>query len=93
LVTACGGPDAYSYVFEGQLGYLDHALGNARLTPQVAGVAECAITADEIPLFDYNDDGCDAGGPDTTLEDQQDLEREFSRSGGCQSQTKWIYYP
>jgi uncharacterized protein len=56
LVAAFGGPTAYGYVFDGQLGYLDHALSNASLTPQVTGVAEWHINADEIPLFDYNDD-------------------------------------
>jgi predicted extracellular nuclease len=56
MVAAFGGPDAYGYVFDGQLGYLDHALANASLTPQVTAVAEWHINADEIPLFDYNDD-------------------------------------
>lgn len=56
LVAAFGGPSAYGYVFDGQLGYLDHALANASLNPQVTGVAEWHINADEIPLFDYNDD-------------------------------------
>ncbi len=56
LVAAFGGLDAYGYVFDGQLGYLDHALANANLTPQVVDVAEWHINADEIPLFDYNDD-------------------------------------
>ena len=56
LVAAFGGPSAYGYVFDGQLGYLDHALANASLHPQVSGVAEWHINADEIPLFDYNDD-------------------------------------
>lgn len=56
LVAAFGGETAYGYVFDGQLGYLDHALSNASLTPQVTGVAEWHINADEIPLFDYNDD-------------------------------------
>jgi predicted extracellular nuclease len=56
LVNSFGGADAYGYVFDGQLGYLDHALANASLTPQVASVAEWHINADENPLFDYNDD-------------------------------------
>jgi hypothetical protein len=63
LVAAFGGSDAYSYVFDGQLGYLDHALANLPLTPQVTGVAEWHINADEVPLFDYNDevrDACEA---------------------------------
>jgi hypothetical protein len=56
MVAAFGGPNAYGYVFDGQLGYLDHALANSTLVPQVADVAEWHINADEIPLFDYNDD-------------------------------------
>jgi len=56
LVAEFGGPSAYGYVFDGQLGYLDHALANDNLAPQVSGVAEWHINADEIPLFDYNDD-------------------------------------
>jgi predicted extracellular nuclease len=56
MVAAFGAPNAYGYVFDGQLGYLDHALANSSLVPQVAEVAEWHINADEIPLFDYNDD-------------------------------------
>ncbi|MCB1845198.1 MAG: hypothetical protein KDI09_19685, partial [Halioglobus sp.] len=54
MVAAFGGADAYSYVFDGQLGYLDHALANSTLAPQVAGVTEWHINADEAPLYDYN---------------------------------------
>jgi predicted extracellular nuclease len=61
MVAAFGGSDAYSYVFDGQLGYLDHALANTSLASQVTGVAEWHINADEIPLFDYNDDVSDTG--------------------------------
>lgn len=56
LVRRFGGDDAYGYVFDGQLGYLDHALANDALAGQVAGVGEWHINADEIPLLDYNDD-------------------------------------
>ena len=56
LVAQFGGPSAYGYVFDGQLGYLDHALANADLLSEVTGVAEWHINADEIPLLDYNDD-------------------------------------
>ncbi len=55
------GDDAYSFVFDGQLGYLDHALTNAALAPQVAGLTQWHINADEIPLFDYNDEFADPG--------------------------------
>lgn len=47
---------AYSYVFDGQLGYLDYALGSASLTAQVTGVTEWHINADEPDLLDYNTD-------------------------------------
>jgi hypothetical protein len=50
------GPSAYSYVFDGQWGYLDHALGTASLTAQVAGIVEWHINADEPSALDYNTD-------------------------------------
>lgn len=46
----------YSYVFGGQSGYLDHALASAALSPQVAGVAEWHVNADEPEVIDYNID-------------------------------------
>lgn len=58
------GPTAYSYLFDGQLGHLDYALANASLDEQVAGVAVWHINADEVPLFDYNDEIRDVGEPD-----------------------------
>jgi predicted extracellular nuclease len=70
LVAAFGGASAYGYVFDGQLGYLDHALSNASLSPQVAGVAEWHINADEIPLFDYNDDARTTG--EAAFEEESD---------------------
>ena len=33
MVADFGAPNAYGYVFDGQLGYLDHALANASLLP------------------------------------------------------------
>jgi predicted extracellular nuclease len=39
----------YSYVFDGEAGYLDHALASASLRPQVAGVTEWHNNADEPP--------------------------------------------
>ncbi|HUM68627.1 MAG TPA: ExeM/NucH family extracellular endonuclease, partial [Chloroflexota bacterium] len=72
LVASFGGANAYGYVFDGQLGYLDHALSNASLTPQVADVAEWHINADEIPLFDYNDDVRDPGERDA-FEEESDV--------------------
>jgi hypothetical protein len=49
------GDDAYTFVFDGQLGYLDHAMANASLSRQVSGVTAWHINADEVPLLDYND--------------------------------------
>jgi hypothetical protein len=55
------GPAAYSYVFDGQLGYLDHALASGSLLPQVTGVTAWHANSDEIPVFDFNDDIRDPG--------------------------------
>jgi len=54
LIEAFSGSDAYSYVFDGQWGYLDHAIGSASLTSQVTGVTEWHINADEPSILDYN---------------------------------------
>jgi uncharacterized protein len=62
LVEKFGGNEAYSYVFDGQLGYLDHALANDSMESQVTGVAEWHINADEVPVFDYNDTIDDGAG-------------------------------
>jgi predicted extracellular nuclease len=61
LVERFLGADAYSFVFDGQLGYLDHALANPPLADQVTGVTIWHINADEVDLFDYNDDERDPG--------------------------------
>ncbi|HSK13811.1 MAG TPA: ExeM/NucH family extracellular endonuclease, partial [Phnomibacter sp.] len=54
LIEQFMGNDAYGYLFDGQLGYLDHALANGTLTTQVTGVTDWHINADEATLFDYN---------------------------------------
>jgi predicted extracellular nuclease len=54
LLESLVGDDAYSYVFDGQWGYLDHALGSPSLSAQVRGVAEWHINADEPGVLDYN---------------------------------------
>ncbi len=56
LVRSLLGEDAYSYVFDGQWGYLDQALASGTLTGQVAGVADFHINADEPSVLDYNTD-------------------------------------
>jgi len=54
LFATLVGVAAYSYGFAGQFGYLDYALSSASLTPQVTGVTEWHINADEPPVLDYN---------------------------------------
>ena len=53
----------YSFVFDGAAGYLDHALANATLSPQVLGAAEWHNNADEPTVIDYNLDAKPAGTP------------------------------
>jgi predicted extracellular nuclease len=48
------GSDAYSFVFQGQSGYLDHALASPALSAKVAGVSEWHTNADEPIALDYN---------------------------------------
>ncbi len=54
LVKREGGELAYGYVFDGQSGYLDHALANASMETQVTGAAEWHINADEANILDYD---------------------------------------
>jgi predicted extracellular nuclease len=68
LVAMFSGPFAYSYQFDAQSGYLDHALATASLAPQVTGLGQWHINADEPALLDYNtewktDDRFDATQP------------------------------
>jgi predicted extracellular nuclease len=48
------GAGAYSYVFDGQWGYLDYAFGSESVQSQVAGVYEWHINSDEPSVLDYN---------------------------------------
>lgn len=50
------GTTDYSYVFDGEVGYLDHALASASLAAQVTNVAHWHINADEPSVIDYNTD-------------------------------------
>ena len=61
LAALFGGPSAYSYVFDGQWGYLDHALSNSSLTSQVSAVSDWHINADEPSVLDYNTNFKSAG--------------------------------
>jgi hypothetical protein len=61
LIAGYVGPSAYSYVFDGEIGRLDHALASPSLASQVTGAAEWHVDADEPPSFDYNDTVVDPG--------------------------------
>jgi predicted extracellular nuclease len=54
LIAQYQGSYAYSYVFDGQAGYLDHALASPSLAAQVSGAADWHINADEPNLLDYD---------------------------------------
>ncbi|HWQ15372.1 MAG TPA: ExeM/NucH family extracellular endonuclease [Roseiflexaceae bacterium] len=54
LIAQYQGTFAYSFVFDGQAGYLDHALANISLAAQVTGAADWHINADEPDLLDYD---------------------------------------
>jgi uncharacterized protein len=56
LINTFVGPEAYSYVFGGQSGYLDHALATSTLTDQTVGAGEWHINADEPTVLDYNEE-------------------------------------
>ncbi len=45
---------AYSYVFDGQLGYLDYAMSSSALTDRVTGAQAWNINADEPSVLDYD---------------------------------------
>lgn len=54
LVARFNGQDGYSYVFDGEAGYLDHALANTELAAHVTGTTLWKINADEPFVIDYN---------------------------------------
>jgi hypothetical protein len=54
LILTFQGTYAYSYTFDGEAGYLDHALANASLLPQVTGAADWHINSDEPDVLDYD---------------------------------------
>lgn len=56
LVAMADGESAYSYVFFGQAGYLDHGLANTSLAPKVVDTTVWHINADEPRALDYNTD-------------------------------------
>lgn len=54
LIAEYEGEQAYSYVFFGQAGYLDHALANEALAAKVVDATVWPINADEPRALDYN---------------------------------------
>ena len=54
LARQFGGLGAYSYVFDGESGYLDHALASSSLAAQATGATHWHINADEPIALDYN---------------------------------------
>lgn len=54
LIAYYQGVYAYSYTFDGQAGYLDHALANASLLPQIVGAEDWHINSDEPDVLDYD---------------------------------------
>lgn len=54
LLDTFEGEYSYSYVYDGQLGYLDHALANASIYNDITGAAVWHINSDEVDLLDYD---------------------------------------
>ena len=54
LIFDYQGAYAYSYTFDGQAGYLDHALANTSLAAQITGAADWHINSDEPDVVDYD---------------------------------------
>lgn len=54
LIEKHQGKHAYGYSFNGEAGYLDHALASNTLSSQVVAATEWHINADEPISFDYN---------------------------------------
>lgn len=46
--------NTYSYIYQGELGHLDHALANDALKDQIVDVTSWAINADEPRVLDYS---------------------------------------
>lgn len=54
MLYAYQGEYAYTYIFDGQLGYLDHGLAGEALVGDITGASAWNINADEPPILDYN---------------------------------------
>lgn len=68
LLSRFNGDAGYSYVFDGEAGYLDHALATPNLASRISGTAVWNINADEPAIIDYNTElkqpACPTCGPD-----------------------------
>lgn len=49
----CHADSSYSYVYHGEAGYLDHALVNTTMLPQVTGMVAYHINSDEDDTYNY----------------------------------------
>jgi len=49
-----GDPLSYGYVFDGQWGHLDYVMASTSMLPQIAGVTDWHINADEPEVLDYD---------------------------------------
>jgi predicted extracellular nuclease len=56
LIAQHAGDGAYSYVWRGESGRLDHALASASFASRVSGVGEWHVNADELDLFGWSSD-------------------------------------
>jgi uncharacterized protein len=70
LVQRFDGQFAYSFVFDGMAGYLDHGLASSAVLDQVLDAAEWHINADEPDLVDY-DTSFKSATQDTFFESNQ----------------------
>ncbi|MEA3395993.1 MAG: ExeM/NucH family extracellular endonuclease, partial [Chloroflexota bacterium] len=61
LLASYIGAEAYSYVYKGQAGYLDHALASQTLLSQITDATVWHINADEPRVLDYNTENKSAG--------------------------------
>lgn len=55
LIETLAPAGTYGYLFDGQVGNLDHALASTSLSNRVTGATVWNINADEVNLLDYND--------------------------------------
>ncbi|MDP8568203.1 ExeM/NucH family extracellular endonuclease [Methylophilus aquaticus] len=53
-IARFAGDSDYSYVFDGESGYLDHALATSNMASQLTGTTHWHINADEPFVIDYN---------------------------------------